>query len=264
MFLGRKSTARFLGTLVLTVSAAGATAGTIVVGDSGNNLGFVDTATGVASNVGHVSGVSGALTDIAFDDSGNLFGISNKYLYAIDLSGGAYTATQLGNRFSVGMNSLVIEGGTAYAMAYNDSNLYTIDMTTYAVTQGVDVGFTAGGDLAFMGSQLYLSNSSDVLTAVDTGTGGTEVGSGIGYDQTWGLAAVDGVLYGIAGTELFAIDTGTGAGAASIDVTGISAAYGASTAVVPVPPAVLLFGSGVMGMVLIGRRKKQKQQPEVA
>ena len=74
--------------LFMSIVRAASAAPILWVDDSSGNLGTVDVATGtvhVIGNTGHI------LTDIAFDPSGNLFGITFGQLFRIDKNTAAAT-----------------------------------------------------------------------------------------------------------------------------------------------------------------------------
>ena len=111
------------------------------------------------------------------------------------------------------------------------SNLYTVNTTTGTVTNIGPIGFSSGGDLAFVNGTLYLTTSSNQLVSVNTATGaGTLIGD-LGVPAMYGLATPgEGTLYGVAGTGLYFVDTSNGA--ATLDVNygghGLGSANGES------------------------------------
>lgn len=239
----------------------------LYIDDTAGNIGTVDVATGAA----HVIGNTGhTLTDIAFDPSGNLYGISFSQLFRIDKSTAA--ATLVGN-LGTSLNSLVFgSDGTLYGA---NNGLYKINTATGAAT-AISSGaggysYSSSGDLAFIGGQLFLSSGpGDNLVNIDTATGkGTLVGT-IGYSSVFGLATDDNVnLYGLSGTRVLRIDPLTGQGTSLVDYAGqglqdangtafIEEAQGPTPPVnVPEPATALLFGLGSIGMLFNRRRAKQ-------
>src|SRR4030088_258139 len=132
--------------LGLTVGAATAQAApTLWVDDSSGIVGRVDVPTGNVTIVGN----SGApLTDIAFDPSGNLFGISFTNLYRINTTTGA--ATLIGPTGIPGGNALVFgTNGTLFAAGNTTTNLFSVNPSTGAGTVLGNDGFFSSGDLAF-------------------------------------------------------------------------------------------------------------------
>ena len=90
-------------TLVLSWSASAAPL--LWVGDSAGRLGTVDVATGDVNVIGNMGVV---MTDIAFDSSGNLWGISFDNLYSIDKNSGSITNIGAHNIVGGSKNSLVL------------------------------------------------------------------------------------------------------------------------------------------------------------
>ncbi len=230
------------------------------VSDLSGGLGTVDVQTG---NVNFIGNTGVAMFDIAFAPNGDLYGTANgSSLYKINPDTAASTFIGSTGTF---INSLVFDSaGTLYGA---NNALYTLDINTGAsslVGNGGDA-YSSSGDLAFIGGQLHLSSfgSSDSLVRIDTGTGfGTSIGD-IGFSGVFGLATDNNVdLYGVVGTQVLSIDVATGAGSFLIDYSGqgLSTAAGSSfigeASVVPVPAAVWLFGSGLLGLIGIAKRKK--------
>ena len=166
------------------------------------------------------------LNDIAFDSSGNLYGIGDQ-LYKIDPSTGS--ATPIAG--PLGLSSITSlefgsDDGTLYAA--NDS-LCTVNPLTgigAVIGKGGDP-YISSGDLALLGSQMYLTStynsSTDSLFRINQSTGvGTFVGQ-IGYPNVYGMVTNDNVtLYGFSGNKVIQIDPATGAGSTNWDINGMS------------------------------------------
>jgi hypothetical protein len=110
--------------------------------------------------------------------------------------------------------------------------LYELDPTTGAATIVGNLGASSGGDLAFAEGGFYMATGAGQLVSIDLGppATGTVVGSS-GFSNVFGLAtADDGVLYGVAGTSVFSVDTATGAGTLVSDYggQGLGASFGSS------------------------------------
>lgn len=268
--------------------ASAASAGpTLWIGDWQGNLGKVDATTGVASVIGNMGNT---MTDIAFDPSGNLYGITTSSLYKINTSDASTTLIgSLGAWSSYkNFNSLVFSSsGTLYSVANN--YLFTINTTTgqasYAGSSSYPYGMNSAGDLAFAGGKLYLSSytySADTLWVVDPSNfsnsypanypSATYITDGsTNYQSVFGLASPDNVhLYGVDGTTILDINRSNGFatvlanyGGQGLEAADGSAFYTEAGAVLgptnPVPEpetyAMMLAGLGLLGFM--ARRRKQ-------
>lgn len=245
----------------LTAAASASAEPVLWIDDSSGNLGKVDVATGAVTMVGNMGAV---MTDIAFDPSGNLFGITFGNLYSIDPV--TASSTIIGN-LGTSLNSLVFSSaGTLYGA---NSSLYSINTST-GVASFVGNGgaaYNSSGDLAFVDGNLYLSSTfpvSDSLTQINTATGvGTAVGP-MGVSNVYGLATNDNVnLYGVAGTSVYAVNTITGASTFLVNYGGHGLGVANGTAffleAAPIPEpetyAMLLAGLGLLGF-MTHRRKE--------
>lgn len=211
-------------------------AGPIVyIDDANNELGTVDVATGAVTDIGPL-GVE--ITDIAFAPNGTLYGITGASLYRINSATGA--AVRIGSHGIDGANALVFgSDGTLYAASATSTELYTINPATGGSTDLGSIGYESGGDLAFNNGQLYMSSATGDLISIDVTTyaysnfafvNGFDVGS-LGFQNVDGLATgSDGVLYGVSGTQIFSVNTSTGAGTLVSDYSGgaLGAALGTS------------------------------------
>ena len=251
----------FLGAVAGLTLAANALAAPILwVGDSRGQLGTVDVATGSAAVIGNMGHV---MTDIAFDPSGNLWGVDGGSLYAINVA--TAVSTLVGNTGTGFINSLVFAAdGTLYAAG---SSLFTLNTGTGAGTLvGAGNGYSSSGDLAFVGGSLYLSSATpgaDTLWSINAATGvGTQIGA-IGASAVYGLATADNItLYGLSGQTVLSVDTATGAGASLVTYAGgLGSAYGTAFrteagATVPEPSALSLLAVALTGLGWAGRRRK--------
>jgi hypothetical protein len=238
----------------------------LTIDDASNNLGTVDIATGTVTVIGNMG--NDTMTDLAYDPSGKLFGISFGNLYRINPTTAA--ATLIGNTGLSGANALVFgTNGTLYLAANNDTRLFTVNTATGASTALGTTGFNSAGDLAFNNGALYMSSSTDQLIRINlSGTvSGTVVGP-FGFSNVFGLAtAANGVLYGVAGTQIFSTNTATGAGTAVLNYSGhgLAAANGTTFfteagAQVPEPGVgAILAGVAVTGAGWALRRRRTRK-----
>ncbi|OOG20621.1 hypothetical protein B1C78_17170 [Thioalkalivibrio denitrificans] len=235
------------------------------VHDSQGNLGTVNVQTGDVDVIGNL-GVT--LTDIAFDPSGNLFGVSFNSFYSVNVS--TAETNFIGFHGINAANALVFGlDGTLYSAGNLTTNLFTIDVNTGAATSLGNMGFSSGGDLAFHEGELYLASSASTLVNIDLSdlSNTVEVGP-FGVANVYGLATGDdGVLYGVGGTQIFAVDTATGAALNPVDFSGqgLGTAWGQSffteagatpdpTPVpVPAPWTLMLLGF----VLLLGARSRR-------
>jgi len=239
------------------------------VGDRVGQLGTVDVATGTANVIGRMSR---AMTDIAFDSSGNLWGISFGSLYKINKT--TATDTFVGNfGGQAQLNSLVFSSdGTLYAAG--GSRLYSLNTATGSASSiGFDSQFNSSGDLAFVGGELFLSSTSrydyDSLMKLDTSNAAaTRIGAlgELGVYDVFGLASPDGTnLYGLAGKSIYSVNTSTGLGTfiRNYSGDGLLEAFGSAfmseaVSAVPIPAAAFMFAPALLGFMGLRRRAKNK------
>ena len=195
--------------------------------DQSGALATVDIETG---DVGIIGNMGAVMTDIAFAPDGRLFALSFTTLYEVDPV--TAQASAIGFHGVPDGNALVFANSDVlYAMGADSNQLYQLDLTTGAGTALGAVGEGSAGDLAFNGGELYVSTVAANLIRIDLDpVAGTVVGP-IGFPNVFGLAtADDGVLYGISGTQILAVDTTTGAGELAIDYggRGLDVSFGSS------------------------------------
>jgi hypothetical protein len=261
-WIRRSSAACALFTAAVAVHAAPtlwvATGGTA----NGAQLATVDVATGATTVVANTRVV---FSDIAFSPSGDLYGIGLSGLYRVNMLTGASALIGgfgFGQGSGLGGNALVFgSDGTLY-MAGGRS-LYTVNTTTGAASSVGLMGFVSGGDLAFVGGNLYLSTTDSQLVQLDITTGaGTSIGN-MGVMRMFGLATPDNVnLYGVADQSLYRINTTTGAATlqASFNPSLSMIAFGlaffeeAGASSVPEPGTLALVGLALLGAAAAKRR----------
>jgi len=253
--------------VILFTSTLCVNASTVYIADDARNLYTVDTSTWAATIIGQTSSV---MTDIAFDSTGNLYGITSgsSRLHSID---------------PLNANSSVIGSATiasANALAFSPSNklysanifhrVYTLDTSDGSNVELAGVlPLPSSGDLEFDSSgHLYLSgygspSGGDKLLQL-TVTGSTVSAITIGWfgvHDMHGLAYADNTMYGFSGQHAYSVSLSTGAATDLGAITGMAAssiAWGASTqpSTVPLPSALVLFASGLIGLARAKSRKK--------
>jgi len=254
-----------LGVVLLGIGTGALAAPILWIDDAQNQLGTVDVATGGKTVVGGFGIGSQTMTDIAFDPSGNLWGISFNSIYTINKTTGA--ATFVGNHGISGGNALVFSAaGTLYAAGATTS-LYTVNTVTGAGSAvGGSMGSTSGGDLAFNGGDLFLASSTQLVKVNPVTGAGVAVGA-FGVSNVFGLATGDnGVLYATAGQNAYTVNTTTGAATlaafwgigtpflGTANGTAFITEAGAPLPSVPEPGTLLLIAAGLIGIVA-GRRR---------
>jgi hypothetical protein len=238
------------------------------VNDDLGKLGKVDVTTGTVTMVGDMGVI---LSDIAFAPNGDLYGIgfveidnlAPSTLYKIDPLTAAVTT--IGLLGLDGANALVFGvDGTLYTASSIDIGLYSVNTSTGASSFLGTTGFASAGDLAFVNGNLYMSSVNDdlILIDIDGTIAGTNVGP-IGASSVFGLASPgNGVLYAAAGTGIFSVNLGTGAGTLLSDYAGqgLSLAYGTAfiTESVPEPSSLILAGLSFAGVGIMGHRRRRK------
>ena len=156
---------------------------------------------------------------------------------------------------------------TLFSAGANSNSLFTINPVTGASTNIGSMGFSSGGDLAFHDDNFYLASSSSQLVRIDLANlANTAAVGSFGVSGVFGLATGDdGVLYGVAGTQIFSVNTLTGAATNPVSYAGqgMEIAYGQSFVTeaaappddtVPEPSTYTLM-AGALGALLYSRRR---------
>jgi len=249
----------------------------ILVSDSLGDIADVNSATGAVTNFESLTNANNRLFDVAYTSSGTLYGTTELSLYSI--SGGA--ATPIGGAYSGGLHMSALTGfGTGLLGAANNStSIYTINTSSGVATVNGTYssgGYTSAGDLAFAGSTLYDdvvgSNGYDELVNASSGTvvGYFCLGAACDFSDFYGLAydPTTDTMYGVAGTQVYTVDLSTGGltadGNWSSNSLGLQSATGATIAPTPLPAALPLFATGLVGLGLFGWRRKRKAAASIA
>jgi outer membrane protein assembly factor BamB len=201
---------------------------TLYVADETGELFKLNPANGAKTLIARMPVV---MYDIAFDKTGHLFGVdSRSNLYRINAATAAVTRVGAVGGF---VNALTFApDGKLYAAGNN--HLYTINTATGHGTLfgNFASGVNSSGDLAFDNSgHLYFTTTADKLIRINLSSHSyTTVGS-IGFRQVYGLAFLNGKLYGLSNVteQAFVINTTTGHGTLTSNFgAGVIGANGAS------------------------------------
>ena len=234
-----------------------------LVSDGYGNIAQVNVATGAITGAVY-TGV--AFTDIAYSQSGLLYGVSFNGLYQLNPSTGAISSF-IGPLSYGDANALVVSPtGTLYAAGSVTGGLYTINPSTGATTYVGNTGFLSGGDLAFMANSLYMSTANDIygnseLVTVNPTTGAATLVGDLGIANVYGLASPDGEnLYAFSNESVYSVDPTTAKttflSSWAGNTFGFGLAYGATFAPAPEPSMLtLIAGSAAASSWALRRRR---------
>ena len=248
-------------TLLFLLSAAVVKADNIAyMGTNSGEFGTIDLNTGVFSLLGN-SGVT--LAGMAVANAklyGSSYHTSTGTLYTVNPANGNLTV--------VGTSSLNIDdfGSTTsglYAVGV-DANLYSINSTNGAVTLigPTGLGFGSWRSLSTNSSTLYFADGVNLYT-LSTTTGAATLVGNMGGPEIGAMLQEGGFLYGgqnTGGLFVDTLNTTTGAATTGPSVTGTSSTFFALApnplpSTTPEPSSLILFGSGIVGLAGIFRRK---------
>ncbi len=230
------------------------------------NLVTIDLSNGGITVIGATGG--GDIDGLALSSSGVLYGSDNNNdtLVVLDRSTGAITSSVA---LSVGISDSGLafdSAGTLYLADDSASdpsgevqNLFTVDPVTGNMTLvGVGDGDVTGIAFNSSGTLLGIEPETDTLVTFNLGNGATTAIGSLGFDadDEQGLTFVpsSSLLYMVdeASESLYSVNSASGA---ATFIANLGDDYEA-LAYVPIPAAVWLFGSGLLGLIGIARRKK--------
>jgi hypothetical protein len=205
-------------------------------------------------------GVSGGVLYTAADTTAGV----NLYTVSVTGAGGTLDMSYAGA-------DIVAFGSTTTGLFAVDTsgNLYSINSTTFAATLVGATGLSSlsADGLSTNSGTLYFTDAGDLYT-LNTSTGEATLtgamGSSSGVDGVGGMVYEDGTLYGTdaAGDsqsgEIFTINTSSGlatdTGENSPDIK-VGAGLAPDPLLTPEPSSLLLLGSGLLGLMIIGRKR---------
>lgn len=186
----------------------------------------IHAATGTATSIAKITGVSGTLFDLAFDaNSGALYGVNGGSLYRIDTTDGA--ASSIGGNTGGNPHGLAFdsENNILYASDTNTDQLLTLNTTTGAKSIKGNLGFGNVEGLAYdVNSDTLYGIDTDPITknprliTINTTSGAGSLVGGDGavlHEDMNGALAYDSThnkLYGANKLGLLRLDTTNGRG----------------------------------------------------
>ena len=229
------------------------------ISDGTSTVGRVDVRNGAVLQTFQIPGGTD-FTDIAFDPSGTMYGISTSRLYRVDTATGA--VTNINDYGPTGLEALVFGAdGTLYGASGANGNLYRITIgpnNQVTSTLIFDMGYTAAGDLAFSGSNLYMTTEDNLLVQVDPVARSAQPVGALGVSEVLGLATSNnGITYAMAGTTIYSVDLSSGAltAVSTYSSSTLGTAWGGAFVceATPAPGALALLA---LGGIACGRRRR--------
>lgn len=242
-------------------------------GQDGTKLLTINSQTGVATVVGSL-GISGAV-GLTFSPNGTLYTVANSYppgssntvleqLATVNPLTGQATLIGSPFLFRVGIMPMVVSSsGTIFAAGTSTGSLantlLTIDPVTGQPTSVGAFGVLGMMDFAYDPNGTLFGATTTKLYRINTSTGSATLVTSFS-----GVTGVMGITFDAAGnlfatnfnttSSLYSVDRTTGA-ATLIGQTGVSDVHSADVQPASEPGTLVLFGSGLVGVVSALRRK---------
>lgn len=174
---------------------------------------FIDTTGGVyRTEVGtgrtvKLADYSQQWTDIAVTPDGRVFATTFTGLYELDLTRGtaAFKTSLSGN-----INALASDSrGDLYLAGLYYNQIKVISSKTFNTIREIDLpaGTYSAGDIHINGNSLYYSSDSQQIISVNLGNGAVTDSFYHAIPALYGLHSEGGKLYGLAGNDIYLIDT---------------------------------------------------------
>ena len=236
------------------------------ISDSSNNIGELDLTT-QSVVTGSVHNTGQLLTDIAFIGA-QMYGASFAGLYSVNTTNGALTSIgSYGSVGNSGMNALLGSGANLLGASATTNEVYSINPTTAAATNFASSPLASAGDLAYAGNTLYEAGVGSSYELVNVTTDSI-VGPFSNSAAVYGFAYSGGVMYAVAGTEVYSVNLSTAAltplfSYAGSD-SGLQSALGMAVvsenaSAVPEPSTWALMLAGFAAMGFAGYRRRNSR-----
>ncbi len=235
------------------------------IDDTAGNIGLVDLTT---HTVSMVNNTGQALTDIAFIGN-QMYGTTFTSLFKINDATGASTFVGNYTAGGGGMNALVGDGTLLLGASNATTVAFFISPLDPALAiPGPSTVLESAGDLAFSGSTLLLSgtNASGGDSLVNVSSHSVVGAFSPGENAVFGLANDGTTTYAVDGTEIFIVNTATGALTPLFNYGGLSALGAANgtafiaegpSGAIPEPSTWAMLLLGFVGLGYAGYRKRK-------